>query len=196
MTHRSASHELAPPGAGLPPTELFFARLIFHGRRRFTSRTKVAEKLDAEQRLINELVRALPAEQAGRRVLIERLRGLEDSSRAWSVWMTLEHLRIVNEAVARTISELLAGRRPPGRADTAAVKPSANVDETVITAFNNSCDALRRATASPSLDSAVRFEHPSFGPLDASGWNFLSAFHVGLHRRQIEAICREMKPLP
>lgn len=186
--------KLAPPGAGLPPVELFVARMIFHSQRRFTKQAAVSAKLDAEQRLITALAENLPAAQAGHRVLIPRLRGLEDSSRDWSVWMTLEHLRIVNEAVARTMGELLAGRIPSGRADTAAVKPTPNVDETVLPAFAASCEALRRANKAPSLQTVQRFAHPWFGPLNAAGWSFLASFHLGLHRRQIESIRQRLAP--
>jgi hypothetical protein len=37
-------------------------------------------------------------------VLIARPRGLEDSSRYWSVWMTLDHLRIVHLAAVKNSS--------------------------------------------------------------------------------------------
>ncbi|MBX3389322.1 MAG: hypothetical protein KF691_07680 [Phycisphaeraceae bacterium] len=49
---------------------------------------------------------SLSAGAAAERVLIPRLRGLEDSSRYWSVWMMLDHLRIVNSQVAMVIASL------------------------------------------------------------------------------------------
>ena len=44
--------------------------------------------------------------RVGRRVLIRRPPGLEDSSRYWSAFMTLEHLRIVHREMVRIIDAL------------------------------------------------------------------------------------------
>lgn len=127
--------------------------------------------------------------EAGQKVLIQRLRGLEDSSRYWSVWMTLDHLRIVNLGIAATIRELLAGRVPPRVASTAAVKPSPAADAQALAAFGASCDEIVYACPEGvSLKTRVCHAHPWFGPLDAEGWHFLAGFHLALHRRQIEMI--------
>ena len=56
-------------------------------------------------------------------VLVERLKGLEDSSRFWSPNMVLEHLVIVGQQMLVAIVELGNGRIPNGKADVAAVKP-------------------------------------------------------------------------
>jgi hypothetical protein len=182
---------LASPGAGLPRPELFVARLLFAVRRRLVSRTAADEKIAAERARIDALVSRCDPQLARQRVLIERPRGLEDSSRHWSVYMTLDHLRIVNSNTAFTIRELLAGRVPPGVVSTAALKPSAEVDEQVVPAFQASCDDLLRAgQAVPTLATKVRHPHPWFGPLDASAWKFLGGFHLGLHRGQIELILK------
>src|SRR4051794_8680829 len=87
---------LAPPGAGLPVPELFIARLLFAFRRWNGSREAFNTRFESERRAISELLKECDPEAAARRVLIQRPRGLEDSSRYWSVWMTLDHLRIVN----------------------------------------------------------------------------------------------------
>ncbi|HCN29134.1 MAG TPA: hypothetical protein DIT64_10345 [Verrucomicrobiales bacterium] len=34
----------------------------------------------------------------------------------------------------------------------------------------------------------ARYAHPWFGPLDETAWHALAAFHLRLHRRQIERI--------
>ena len=36
--------------------------------------------------------------------------------------------------------------------------------------------------------TAARYRHPWFGPLDAAGWHALAATHMGVHRRQLERI--------
>lgn len=182
---------LAPPGAGLPKIELFFARRIFHFGRRTTSVAAARATLVRERDAILALVRELDAATGAKRVLIRRLPGLEDSSRYWSVFMTLDHLRIVNESVAGVIAELLKGRVPPGEASTAAVKPAADVGAEVVDAFVVSCERLARTVAgdeAATLQTAVRFPHPWFGPLDAAAWHFMAGFHLRLHRKQVERI--------
>ena len=123
--------QLAPPGAGLPTIELWAARLLFALTRRRGDRETFLAKLKQERAAIRALVESCAEAQRGERVLITRLRGLEDSSRNWSVWMTLDHLRITNLALIRVITALTHGHVPPGKASTAAVKPSASVTATV-----------------------------------------------------------------
>lgn len=180
---------LAPPGAGLPAPELFVARALFALRRLCGSRPGHDARFRAERERVGLLVNSLAPEAGARRVLIPRLRGLEDSSRHWSVWMTLEHLRIVHTGLQRIIAQLLADRVPPGAASTAAVKPGAGIGAEVRPAYESSCDALL-ATVSKAADlrTRQRYAHPWFGPLDAAGWHALAGVHLGIHRRQIERI--------
>jgi len=184
-----AKPNLAPPGAGLPAVELMVARLLFGLRRRTGNRASFTAKFQAERERIRELLRGLSAELGGRRVLVRRPRGLEDSSRHWSVWMTLDHLRIIHESVIRVIEALTNGRVLKGRASTAAVKPSPAADASALAAYEASCDALlAAAAAAPDLNTAVRFAHPWFGPLNAAGWYALAGGHLSIHRVQLERI--------
>jgi len=107
--------------------------------------------------------------------------------------MTLDHLRITNDAFALVIATLVSGRVPPGKADTAAVKPSPESGAEVEPAFEASCDLLAETVRGVAdLKTPDRFEHPWFGPLDAEGWHALSATHLGIHRAQIEAIRKRL----
>jgi hypothetical protein len=114
---------------------------------------------------------------------------LEDSSRYWSVWMTLDHLRIVHHSVGRVIRALTIGSVPPGRASTADVKPSPGATHAVLAEYERSCDELLATVAEvPTLNTSVRYAHPWFGPLNAAGWHALSGGHLSIHRLQIERI--------
>ena len=187
--------KLAAPGAGLPKTELFVARLLFALRRWSGNRAAYDARFHRERKTIRTLAGACDAESGARRVLISRPPGLEDSSRHWSVWMTLDHLRIVHHEFARVIGALTRGILPEGEASTAAVKPSPEATIAVVVAYEESCDALLAAVAAaPSLKTAVRFAHPWFGPLDASGWHALAGGHMGIHRVQIERILEGQLP--
>ena len=185
----STEPQLAAPGAGLPWPERLIANFMVKRGIRRTSREETSELLTSERQLILDRVTPLSTGTASRRVLIKRLRGLEDSSRFWSVLMTLDHLRIVNTGIADAITLLGQGKVPPREASTANVKPVADVGYSVIEEFSRSCDAIEQASQSlPNLRTPTRYAHPWFGPLDAGGWYFMSAFHLRLHRKQIEAI--------
>jgi hypothetical protein len=181
--------QLAPPGAGLPAIELFIGGRLFALKRLLGSRGSFTALFEQERALIRDLVNSCPPEQRGERVLIPRLRGLEDSSRFWSVWMTLDHLRITNSVFAMVITSLAHGKVPQRKASTADVKPDPAVTATVESAFEESCDKLlSTVSAIADLCTKSRYAHPWFGPLDASGWHALAATHMGIHRAQLEAI--------
>jgi uncharacterized damage-inducible protein DinB len=160
----------------------------------FGSPAKFTAKFHAERAAIRALVDRCPVERRGQRVLIPRLRGMEDSSRHWSVWMTLDHLRITNEAFAGVISQLSQNRTPPGAASTAAVKPSPDADAAVDAAYESSCDRVRAAAAAVTdWKTAARFAHPWFGPLSASAWYALAGMHLSIHRAQLAAILKRLE---
>lgn len=189
----SSLPRLAPPGAGLPPPEQFIARRLFRLKCWLGSRPAFAAEFEAERRRILERVAQCDPARRGERVLIPRLRGLEDSSRYWSVWMTLEHLRITNEAFARVVGSLASGVVPEGEASMAAVKPGDDVGEAVEAAFAASCMRFTTTVAGVAeLRTRVKFAHPWFGPLDAAQWHALAAMHMGIHRRQIERILKDL----
>jgi hypothetical protein len=181
--------KLAPPGAGLPKLELLIGRLQFALRRRRGNRESFNAHFQREREAIRKLVASSDAESGARRVLIARPRGMEDSSRYWSVWMTLDHLRIVNSSITRIIGALAKGVTPPGRSSTAAGKPSPDATASLAKDYEESCDAfLKMVAATPNLKSAAKYQHPWFGPLDGSGWHALASGHMGIHRVQIERI--------
>lgn len=190
----SLEPQLAPPGAGLPAVELFIGGRLFALKRRFGSREAFSAAFEQERAAIRDLVNSCPNAKRGERVLIPRLRGLEDSSRFWSLWMTLDHLRITNLNFAMVISSLSHGQVPQHKASTAEVKPDPAVTEAVEGAYEESCDKLFAVVAEvPELKTVERFAHPWFGPLDAFGWHALSATHLGIHRAQIARILADFQ---
>jgi hypothetical protein len=181
--------QLAPPGAGLPKAELFIGRLMFALQRRTGNRESFNARFERERATIRRLLQGLDADAAARRVLIKRAVGMEDSSRYWSVWMTLDHLRIIHGGMNRIIGTLVKGVKPPGTASTASVKPSPQATGAVVAEYEKSCDdLLATIAAAGDLRTLVRHAHPWFGPLDAAGWHALAASHLGIHRVQIERI--------
>jgi hypothetical protein len=171
--------------------ELFIARLLFAFKRMTGNRESFTATFQRERANIARLLPSLDGQQAARRVLIPRLRGLEDSSRYWSVWMTLDHLRIVHGSIIRVIGALIKGISPPGAAGTAAVKPNPEVTAAAVTAFEKSCDDLLALVASiKDLNTEARYTHPWFGSLDAAGWHAMAGTHIAIHRKQLEQIVK------
>lgn len=169
--------------------------ILFALRRWTGSRRPLDHHLRTERELIGELVRFCDAEMGSHRFLIKRPYGLEDSSRYWSVWMTLDHLRIVHGEFIRIIGALANGMIPEGEARTAAVKPSPAATAAVAVAYEESCEALLAVvTAAPNLKSTLRFAHPWLGPLDAAGWYALAGVYMRIHRVQITRILEEFRP--
>ena len=185
----SADTKLAAPGAGLPFPELLIARSRFTLKCWTGDRDSFVANFQEERDKIGDLIASIPESQRGEQRLIKRLRGMEDSSRDWSVWMTLDHLRITNSAFAHSILLLSKGKTPNVIASTAAVKPDPAVTVRIEDKFQKSCDAfLKLVEKAGDLKTEVRHTHPWFGPLDAFRWLALASMHMGIHRAQIAAI--------
>ncbi len=180
---------LEVPGAGLPAIELCVGRILFRLKCRWGKREAFISRFREERAAIRTLVDSCDEPRRSERVLIRRLRGLEDSSRYWSVWMTLDHLRITNLAFAGSIRSLTHGWVPEGQASTAAVKPDPRVAAEIEEDYERSCDLLLSVIEkSGDLKTTPRYPHPWFGPLNAFEWLALASMHLGIHRAQIAAI--------
>ncbi|TDU81210.1 DinB family protein [Prosthecobacter fusiformis] len=190
----NAEPQLAPPGAGLPFPELMVAKLIFKCRLQLGSRASFSASFQSERRKIQELVKTCEESKGAEPILIPRLTGMEDSSRHWSVWMTLEHLRMVHDSITKVITALTSGVAMEGAASTASVKPRKEVTARVLRHYETSCDGLQKAVDdAPDLNTKLKFTHPWFGPLNAAGWHAMAGQHLGIHRRQIEQILKRLE---
>ncbi len=185
---------LAQPGAGIPALERWVAGVGIKALARYASRDAITRRFTTDAQRAVELAREVPEEMGRRRVLIPRIAGMEDSSRDWSVYMTLEHLVIVSAGVSGLIRRLCAGREIPGSVRIQDVKPDAG-------AGSEQADALEdmvlrygeEVAAHLDLRTAKRHPHPWFGPLNALQWHALAAVHNRIHRAQIEHILRRLR---
>jgi hypothetical protein len=190
MTSNEAP-QLAPPGAGLPFPENLIARLLLGLKRSTGSPASFIAKFKAERQIIRTIVSNRSEATLSTRVLIARPKGLEDSSRYWSVWMTMDHLRIVHHEFIRILDSLASECVPDGEASTAAVKPDERVTRAVVAEYEHSCDALLDTIGRiRNFKTKAKFPHPWFGPMDAHGWLALSGGHMAIHRTQIERILK------
>lgn len=165
------------------------ARVLVGLKARNTSREDATKVFERERTEILKLARSVDTAAGQRQVLITRLRGMEDSSRYWSVFMTIQHLNIVNRGTTKLISDLVSGEVPQRVVSTADVKPSTNADSSVVNEFETVCDDFQKTISQfPDLKTSLTWAHPWFGELNAERWHFFSGFHMGLHRQQIIAI--------
>jgi hypothetical protein len=165
---------LAPPGAGLPRLELMIMRLVFAWLRCCSTRERTTRLFRRERGTILRLASQCDPESGSRPVLIDRLCGMEDSSRFWSVFMVVDHLRIVNRGISEVIRLLGRGQTPARQLRIADVKPRPETDQEVTGEFEQACARFERHAAElPDLRTAHRYAHPWFGPLNAAGWHFL-----------------------
>jgi len=184
--------DLEAPGAGLPKWQLTIIKPLFHIISSRLPREKVKALYITERQTIIDIVTPLDPTVASTQTLIPRLAGIEDSSRFWSVYMTLEHLSTVDTGVSGIIKQLCAGCPIDSIVRTENVKPSEDADQTALPTFElltqKNSSTLNRID---TLDHTTTHPHPWFGPITARQWNFLIAIHLRIHRKQIESILAE-----
>jgi len=191
--------KLDKPGAGLPFIEWAVAKYIIFPRH--FKNTTVEQAIDGADRLSKKIIAVtepLDIATLSERRLVPRLRGLEDSSRYWSVAMTLQHLIIVNLSMQRVITSLSQGKSIDRKASIADLKPAPDIDaSTVREKFQKSSEALLEDLRSCDFTSAEskiqKFEHPWFGPLNAEQWLKFAAPHTKIHADQISEILKRIK---
>jgi hypothetical protein len=185
----TSAHTLEPPGAGLPFFEIAWLKPAFKAKCLLMSQEAASSLFRSETEKILRLVETTPIARAGTSVLIRRVRGIEDSSRNWSVYMVLDHLRIVDEAIAGYVEGLTRGGITGHVTRIQDVKPSPDAGPETIGRF---MDAVENYEATVKrigkLGSSARHAHPWFGPMTAHEWHCLAGIHHGAHREQIERI--------
>lgn len=181
---------LQRPGAGLPWWEWLAAKYFL-----FPRACRRLSWADSDRMFQDEGARILalwdqwPAGRLGERVLIRRIRGIEDSSRFWSAAMTVEHLIIVGTAVRQVISSLRRGEVPAREARVEEVKPQREpAPDEMRAGFVRLLDEARAAEAPLAAGTGPRYRHPWLGPIGAFEWHCLLGVHQGIHRKQMEAI--------
>ena len=185
----TSSQTLQPPGAGLPFYEIMWLRPAFKLKSLFTSQAAASHTFRAEAERILRLVHTTPIRQCEVPVLIDRVRGIEDSSRKWSIYMVLDHLRIVDEMYARTIEALKQGEALGSATRIQEVKPSPGAGLETIERFNEAVETYEATVKRLGrLGGSARHPHPWFGPMTAHEWHCLAGIHHWVHRQQIERI--------
>ena len=188
------SPTLDEPGAGLPWYETLYLRYVtFPNYVRTMTWHSGVELFHEEGQNIKALIELLNNDQLLTPVLIDRLRGLEDSSRFWSPVMVLEHLVIVGRELKDIIISLNEEKVPNKDLDIADVKPSDKTGTEIIGRFNGFQDEFITVMSDERYhrSSVMKFDHPWLGPLNSFQWLCLAAGHQYLHRTQIRKILKK-----
>lgn len=185
---------LQAPGKGLPFWQALLVRYwLFPRFCKAHGWEDASKRFEKEGKRILDLTAGLSPELLTRKVLVSGIPGIEDSSRYWSVSMTIEHLMIVGKGMLSGIIELSHGRKPDYKVDVGAVKPKGGQEaNAVIEEFRAFLPAYLNGIQSKLGDrsSRVTLHHPWFGEMTAHQWHCLAALHQMTHRKQIDAIRR------
>jgi hypothetical protein len=197
MRVESGVPKLAKPGGGLPFHEWFLAKYVFLPKLfKSTTRQQAIDLFKKESEDILKLARGLSGEELLERRLVPRLQGLEDSSRYWSVAMTMEHLVIVGSGMQGLVEKLVNGITNIPPISTADVKPHAEVDSSkIFDDFQSMTDAWLNTASTSDLSKFpnAKYAHPWFGPLTAEQWIVFAPQHHVVHRRQIKQIIKLLR---
>ncbi len=188
--------KLDKPGAGLPLLEWMVAKfVIFPVRFSTVSNEKALLEFEEVSGSIETFARKLRKNDLSQRKLIPRLQGLEDSSRYWSIAMTLEHLIIVGTSMHQVIESLASGNSDIPPTSIAEVKPGLSPDEdSILEKFSSMHKEFAAGMRILELDRfpQTKYAHPWFGPLNASQWLSFSAPHGRIHQKQIIEISKQL----
>ena len=181
---------LQSPGSGLPPLEQSLLQIGLKLSSAFKSDHGALQFFHQEAYAIIELVDNVDYDFASQRVLVPRFRGMEDSSRNWSLFMVLDHLCRVNREILRTIDVLHDGIEPRGEFDISWFKPDHDCGADSIDEFRDIVLEFQRLIEgkAPLRRGHPKFPHPWFGILDSHQWLCLAGFHHRIHRKQARKI--------
>lgn len=190
--------KLAKPGAGLPFVEWAVAKYIIFPRLfKSTTPEQAIARFEQVTDQIIAVTDPLETSVLNERRLIPRLQGLEDSSRYWSVAMTLQHLIVVSRSMRQVVTTLSQGKTIDRKASIADLKPAADIDPaTVRDKFKNAAQSLvadmRTCDLKSPASTVQKFDHPWFGPLNAEQWLVFAAPHQKIHYNQIQEILKRI----
>lgn len=187
--------ELDPAsGGGLPWHERRAGDLALRLYASFASPAAILRAFRRDALQARTLALGLTEAEGRRQVRIARFPGIEASSRDWSVYMTLDHLVMVNTAITALIHAICSDHNHGAEIGMEDVRPHVDAGPDRIQALEAAVerysDMILRLGA---LRSRERHPHPWFGPLTARQWHAVAAIHNRTHRAQIEKILRRLK---
>jgi len=182
--------KLAVPGAGIPFHHKVLLRVYVKPFIAAKSSPEASKKTfeKVTEKILKE-VEGLTAEELNQKVLVPPQAGLEDSSRFWSIAMTLEHLGIVGRKLSLAVTALSQNLPINEKADIGKLKPFGQMSSAEsLQDFKKFALEEFSKLPLPGLNPGNRFHHPWFGMMNNREWYWLLGVHQGLHLKQIREI--------
>lgn len=192
---RAENVRLEAPGSGIPHFQKFYFRskLMPEISSRWNPQMAIAHYV-RESKAILDLVQRIPEDAREVKVLVDPVRGLEDSSRFWSANMILEHLEIVGKGMIKVIEELAQDQTPKTEVDIARFKPPGTQTLSLEDAEKLFANLAARALeADTKNEFFARYPHPWFGPMGVHEWSCLLALHQSIHKRQLVLVLEGLR---
>jgi hypothetical protein len=191
LKHPSNPEDRNSRDARLPLLERQAGALAVKAYASFAPKEKVLAGFRDETARVLTLARRVPDDVGRRRTRIRRRIGMEASSRDWSVFMTIEHLVIVNRGITAVIHALCADSNPGVEIGVEDIQPHPDAGPEHIEALSQAADRyVEIVDHFGGLRCHERYRHPWFGPLSACEWNVLAAWHNHVHRRQLQRLLK------
>lgn len=186
--------KLQKPGAGLPKIENLVIKRLFIPMLRVLITWGIALfLLKREVKIIEKLLKSLSVEERTKQAIIDRTFAIEDDTRRYSVNMTLEHLCIAGETVFNVIKSLSKEEEYKEKVTIEGVKAFENNNnqlEDFLIFYNKYFLYIKEHNKKQSSKTKA---HPWFINFNNYDWSVFMYMHTFIHRRQIQAIIKEIK---
>ncbi len=180
---------LDKPGAGIPWLEQKIGGFLLRRYAAKRNRGQALEDFAATAGEVLGLVEGLDEARGRARVLVPRLRGMEDSSRYWSPYMIVEHLCLVDAPVLGLVRLLSAGKTTDRRSGPADVKPSPDSGlESLVKLHGIIAEWREHLPPAEKLLGSQQHPHSWFGNLNAHQWLCMGVMHHRIHLKQLQAV--------
>ena len=181
-------------GAGLPELERLFIRLFLVPIVRIVMNWTISRLLiKREVKIIKKLLSNISTKKLQQKMSIDRTFAIEDNSRQFSVNEVLEHLVIAGTLVKEVIESLSQEKEVDFDIKIENVKPKENKENQLEYFLEFYQDYDKFIKDLPKKQSKMTKAHPWFVKFNNFDWNNFIFMHTFIHRRQIQAILKELK---
>jgi len=181
-------------GAGLPELERLFIRLFLVPIVRIVMNWTISRLLiKREVKIIKKLLSNISTKKLQQKMSIDRTFAIEDNSRQFSVNEVLEHLVIAGTLVKEVIESLSQEKEVDFDIKIENVKPKENKENQLEYFLEFYQDYDKFIKDLPKKQSKMTKAHPWFVKFNNFDWNNFMFMHTFIHRRQIQAILKELK---
>lgn len=186
--------KLQAPGSGLPDMErLFIKNILVPGIRTLCTWNMAVFLLQRELKIIKKLVNSINKEKLTQKVLIDRVFAIEDDTRQFSLNMVLEHLVIAGTLIKEVIETLSKEQEFKNDIKIENVKPNKNIQDEYEEFEKFYAGYIKFIKNHQKNQSKIKKRHPWFIEFNNYDWSIFMFMHTFIHRRQIQAILKELK---